>query len=306
MSEALAVRQPVAMTTRGIQITSLEDLRQFCQVLVHSKFCPQGAKAEDLAISIQYGLEVGLSPMQAIQNVAVINGRPSMWGDAMLGLIKASPVYGKFHKEWIENEGKGDEMVGVCQIKRAGEEQIYEERFSVVDAKKAKLWDKAGPWQTASKRMLKLRARGFCLRDAFPDVLRGLITREEAEDFPMQEPVVIHAVEVKRAPAAKQKAGPAEVHYESNGLTKEEAATPIAVPHDPVTGEVEEMATPPVQNSTSSTETILAAIEMAATLDEVEAVRTQANAVKGPDRKRVKDAFLAKKSQLEQASVSAA
>jgi hypothetical protein len=37
--------------------------------------------------------------------------------------------------------------------------------------------------------MLQMRARGFALRDAFPDVLRGLITAEEASDYPTPEPV---------------------------------------------------------------------------------------------------------------------
>jgi hypothetical protein len=33
--------------------------------------------------------------------------------------------------------------------------------------------------------MLQLRSRGFGLRDAFSDALNGLITREEAEDYPI-------------------------------------------------------------------------------------------------------------------------
>jgi hypothetical protein len=45
--------------------------------------------------------------------------------------------------------------------------------------------------------MLQLRARGFALRDAFPDVLKGLITAEEAQDYPKPEPVARQAVEVR-------------------------------------------------------------------------------------------------------------
>jgi hypothetical protein len=35
--------------------------------------------------------------------------------------------------------------------------------------------------------MLAMRARGFALRDAFPDVLKGLITAEEAQDYPAED-----------------------------------------------------------------------------------------------------------------------
>ncbi len=52
------------------------------------------------------------------------------------------------------------------------------------DAKRAGLWGKGGPWTAYPKRMLQMRARGFALRDAFPDVLKGMISVEEAQDYP--------------------------------------------------------------------------------------------------------------------------
>ena len=58
--------------------------------------------------------------------------------------------------------------------------------FSVANAKTARLWGKQGPWTQYPERMLAQRARGFALRDAFPDALKGIITREEAEDIPVK------------------------------------------------------------------------------------------------------------------------
>ena len=55
--------------------------------------------------------------------------------------------------------------------------------FTVGDAIRAGLWKKAGPWTMYPKRMLQMRARSFALRDAFPDVLRGLVATEEVEDY---------------------------------------------------------------------------------------------------------------------------
>src|ERR1051325_3957629 len=45
-------------------------------------------KPQNVLIAMQMGLEVGLSPMQAIQNIAGINGRPSVWGDSVLALYQ--------------------------------------------------------------------------------------------------------------------------------------------------------------------------------------------------------------------------
>ena len=87
-------------------------------------------------------------------------------------------------------EGDGDQMVAICEAKRRGDTEPVISRFSMADAKRAGLAGKSGPWSQYPRRMLQMRARGFCLRDAFPDILRGVITAEEAQDYPTPEPTV--------------------------------------------------------------------------------------------------------------------
>jgi hypothetical protein len=132
-------------------------------------------------VCIQWGMEMGLAPMQALQNIAVINGKPSVYGDAMMALVQASPVCDGV-EETIEDETTSN-PVAVCVARRKGRAAVTV-RFSVEDAKRAGLWGKQGPWQAYPKRMLQMRARGFALRDAYPDVLKGLISTEEAQDYP--------------------------------------------------------------------------------------------------------------------------
>jgi hypothetical protein len=103
-----------------------------------------------------------------------------VWGDALPGLCKASPVYHEIIETW-EHEQDLDLLTAVCVAKRHGSTPVTA-RFSVMDAERAGLWTKAGPWQTYPRRMLQMRARSFALRDAFPDVLKGLISVEEALD----------------------------------------------------------------------------------------------------------------------------
>jgi hypothetical protein len=147
-----------------------------------SDFAPKDfrGKPESCLLAIQHGAELGLSPMQSLQSIAVVNGRPSVYGDTALAVCKGSPVC-----EWVREtiEGEGEHMVAVCQAKRRGDAQPVESRFGVAEAKKAGLWGKQGPWTQYPRRMLQMRARGFALRDAFPDVLRGLVTAEEAADY---------------------------------------------------------------------------------------------------------------------------
>jgi len=177
--------------TRGLALASFDDAFRFATMVAKSEFAPKDfrGKPESCLLAIQHGSEIGLSPMQSLQNIACINGRPAIWGDAALALCLASPVCDGIH-ETID--GDGDNMTAVCQTSRKGKDANVVARFSVADAKKAGLWGKSGPWTQYPKRMLQLRARGFALRDAFPDVLKGLVTAEEAQDYPTQpEPVVV-------------------------------------------------------------------------------------------------------------------
>lgn len=147
---------------------------------------PKGLDTPEKAmVAIMHGMEVGLTPMAALQSIAVVNGRPTIWGDGAIGLVRGS---GKL--EWLKEriEGDGDKMVAVCEVKRKGEPAAEPAKFSVDDAKKAGLWGKQGPWQQYPKRMLAMRARAFALRDAFADVLRGLGIAEEVGDIqPMKD-----------------------------------------------------------------------------------------------------------------------
>ena len=167
----------------GFAPTTITEAMEFSKMLAESSMVPRAyqGKPQDIMVCVQWGYELGLAPMQALQNIAVINGKPSVYGDAMMALVQASPLCEGID-EHIEGEGTAN-PVAVCIAKRKGRNPVIA-RFSVEDAKRAGLWGKQGPWQAYPKRMLAMRARGFALRDAFPDVLKGLITAEEAQDYP--------------------------------------------------------------------------------------------------------------------------
>lgn len=195
---------------RGLALASFDDAFRFSKMVAASDFAPKDfrGKPESCLLAIQHGSEIGLSPMQSLQNIACINGRPAIWGDAALAVAMASAVCESV-TETIDGEGDG--MVATCSAKRRGYERPTVVRFSVADAKKAGLWGKTGPWTQYPRRMLQLRARGFALRDAFPDVLKGLVTAEEAHDYPASqvtaEPVVVRPA----TPTAEERVDPYEV-----------------------------------------------------------------------------------------------
>lgn len=161
----------------GIVPRTMEELVKFSRMLAASELVPKDfqGKEANIFVAIQWGMEIGLHPMQAMQSIAVINGRPSLWGDAGLALVKASGLCDYF----IEEIG-ADQTA--CRTRRKGEEHEQVRTFLKADAEKAGLWGKQGPWSSYPKRMLQMRARWWLLRDVYPDVLRGVHAAEEVQD----------------------------------------------------------------------------------------------------------------------------
>lgn len=164
---------------------SLKEALQLAELLTKSKLIPKGFETpETCLVGILYGMEVGLSPIAALQRMAVIDGRPTIWGDAALALVQSSGLLHSIREEVIEDENTKI-LTAICRVEREGRSEPVIGTFSIDDAKRAGLWQKPGPWTDYPKRMLTMRARAFALRDAFPDVLAGLYIREEFEGSKM-------------------------------------------------------------------------------------------------------------------------
>jgi hypothetical protein len=184
-------RVPVRM---GISPSTLDEAWRFAQIFATSELVPKPfrGKPADVLVAMELGMELGLAPLQALQSIAVINGRPSIWGDGVLAIILASPLYADHDEYYVVNgerrEGLTaddwhDTTAAVCTFIRRHKATPVTRRFTVAQAKKAGLLTKDGPWQTHPDRMLAMRARGFASRDAFPDLLRGVKAAEEVEDI---------------------------------------------------------------------------------------------------------------------------
>lgn len=160
---------------------SFDEAIKISKTLSASQLVPKDyqGKPENTFVAIAWGQELGLAPLQSLQNIAVINGRPAIWGDAALAIVMAHPQFDDIEESV---SGDGDKMIATCTIKRKGRSPVIR-TFSAADAKRARLWEKEGPWKQYTSRMMQLRARGFALRDAFPDAMRGFKTVEEVQDY---------------------------------------------------------------------------------------------------------------------------
>lgn len=218
MSNDLTVRPegraPTAFGGAGVQLQTYDDAVRFATAVYQSGLAPKGFQnPQAVLVAMQAGMELGLSPMRAVQSVAVVNGRPTLWGDALLAVAQASGLVSDVSERI---DGDGDERRAVCIVTRKDGRTI-ERTFSVADARTAGLWAKAGPWQQYPARMLQMRARSFAIRDAVPEALCGFVTREEADD---------HVGPDRAKDVTPQRAAPAEADPLLESLTLPAPAAP--------------------------------------------------------------------------------
>lgn len=161
------------------------------------------------------GAELGVPPMAALRMFTAINGRPALYADGNVAVVrKARDRDGKlicaYIRQGFERGDSDATTFAWCEAKRADNEEVHREEFSVEDAKRAGLWDDeavverevwefnkaAGkrqptmkkvpndaPWFRYPKRMMMWRATGYCLRWLFADVLGGMIDEFEAREI---------------------------------------------------------------------------------------------------------------------------
>tara|TARA_R110000744_G_scaffold361680_2_gene469497 strand:+ start:1082 stop:2044 length:963 start_codon:yes stop_codon:yes gene_type:complete len=198
---------------------TMNEAIKYAKLLATSTMVPKQfqGKPEDIMVAIQWGAEVGLPAMSALQGIAVINGRPTIYGDAALSLAVGHPQYAG-HKEWIDGE------TAHCLIRRkVNDEMVETERtFSVGEAKRAGLFGKPGPWKQYPNRMLQMRARGFAIRDAFPDAMKGVSIDDDRKPDEMVDVTPENPLDAIQAPGPEKEA-PAEAAPEEMVVPDEPA-----------------------------------------------------------------------------------
>lgn len=275
---------------------TFDDVWRMSQMIAESDLAPKDYKGKpgNVMIAWQTGVELGItSPMQAIQNIAVINGRPTLWGDMMLAICRAAPAWSEADfQEWIEGEGMA--MTAHCTVRRRPNGNVAHYTFSAQDAQDASLLNKQGPWQQYKKRMLQMRARSFALRDTFTPELKGIRMAEEERDITPEANTANPAPQTQGRSATAGKVG--------NKLAEKRQRQQQAQQAREVYETTAEEKTPEDSHGEITADMVCAQINKASTNDEMAEAIDLARHVPEADQAKVNATYKARIAALKQTS----
>lgn len=129
-------------------------------------------------IALNTALRLRMDPLMIMQNLYVVQGRPSWSGQFAIALVNICP---KFELTWFEFRNGQDFQAGVrmCAQLKTGQ-QVYG-TWITPEMVKAEKW--GNKWQTMPEQMYQYRAAAFFARTNCPEALFGLSVEGEAEDM---------------------------------------------------------------------------------------------------------------------------
>lgn len=161
-------------------VQAFEHAQRVAKMLAASNLIPKDyqGKVENCVIALEMANRVGASPLAVMQNLHIIQGRPSWSSPFIIAAIKGK--YGDL--DWRKS-GEGDAYgYEAVTVDKDGKERVG----TKVDWKmvKAEGWlDKPGSkWKTMPEQMFKYRAAAFYGRTYCPEILLGMQTVEEVID----------------------------------------------------------------------------------------------------------------------------
>ena len=200
------------MTTEIVQFEpqNLNEAMTLATTIAPSALLPAHlrGKPADLLITVMTGRELGLSPMQAIRGMYVVNGKAAISADMMVALCARQRSICRY---FMVRESTAERAT--YETHREGHPEPTRITFTMGEASKAGLLSNA-TWAKYPAAMLRARAASALARAVYPDLLAGVYEDGEAQEIAAREPAV-------RPPPVR-------------GVIKDDA------PHNHVTGEVVE------------------------------------------------------------------
>lgn len=164
-------------------IKMFEEAQRMAKLLVQSSLVPTAYKNNipNAMIALEMANRIGISPFMVMQNLDVIQGKPSWNSTFTIAILNSC---GRFKPMRFEFSGEGDNY-GCNAVTTDSEGNVLRGTKIDWNMVKAEGWlDKSGSkWKTMPDQMFQYRAASFFGRLYAPDLLKGMHSADEMIDM---------------------------------------------------------------------------------------------------------------------------
>lgn len=163
-----------------------QEMFRYANFLAASELIPFALrkKPNDILVVLLKGQDLGLTPMQSIAGINVIDGKAEVGALMMVSLILRSGMC----EYWELEESTLTQCTYVT--KRRGGRREIRFTYTIEEAEAAGLTKKGGspekiarsPWNTQRRTMLRRRCQSFLAREVYPDICAGLYDHDELQE----------------------------------------------------------------------------------------------------------------------------
>lgn len=176
-TETTAEIVPVAPAARVLAsrtvmtLATLDDVARVAGIAARSGLA-RVSKPEEAAIILMTGMELGLTPMQSLRGIYIVEGRPVLAADTMVAIVTRSGAC----RYWRTIETTAERCT--IETQRVDDDTIYRRAWTLDDAKRAGLVGK-GTWAKYPAAMLRHRCAADLAREVYPEILLGMYDPDE-------------------------------------------------------------------------------------------------------------------------------
>jgi hypothetical protein len=178
----------LTQTSGGMSIFTdakiFNEVGNIAKVLSQSNIIPKEYQGNipNVLIALDMALRMRTNPMQVMQNLYVVNGRPAWSSQYIIAVINASGKYK--HELKFEFSGKGDTLSCFAWTTTQDGERLEGPKITMGMAKAEGWVDRNGSkWKTMPEVMIRYRAASFFGRLYCSDMIMGIYAEEEAESM---------------------------------------------------------------------------------------------------------------------------
>lgn len=222
MVHAPLVKAVPADATQAFEPRNIDQAIQLAGLLVSSRLLPRSVQTPEAAFAIiATGRELGLTAMQSLRSIHVIEGKPTLSADLILALVKSR----RDVCAWFMLVESTDQ-VAHYRTQRIGEPEPTNMSFTIDDAQRAGVTGKDN-WRKYPAAMLRARCIAALSRAVYPDLTLGIYESDELEPAPPVQVPEGQRYTAQPAPIAKVPLD--AVLFEALANRADQAETPAAL-----------------------------------------------------------------------------